>query len=322
MNEKQIDAHGNPRGMRLTGAGELAYTVHEGNILVLLGHEKFTPGWRQGSHKWSAFSGKVDNHENALEGAAREFLEESCACVPMLTAHRSPASQREIIGMLREKARQVEQVTYFKGERLVYCTFIMRIPYAAYDEVFRESIGKLHELDSVCRYFYRTWKMAAIVPRFMRPGFALSSCVIVAEVHVKGDTEVELVLHEHGTTTDVISTLEVGVDVATALKLVQGAWEQVLAYLELRLHDPILSHPAVKLTRSRQLVIGARVNKAYLEKCEIRWWKLNDLLNLQEIQTAAGVDGDFRRFFIENISKLAVHINVMEQSHSTSRKAG
>lgn len=302
--------------MRLTGAGVLAYTVHEGKILVLLGREKFTPGWRQGSHKWSTFSGKVDNHENALEGAAREFLEESCACVPILTTSPSHANHRDIIDMLREKARQVEQITYCKGERLVYCTFIVRIPYAAYDAVFQESISKLHELDSICRYFYRTWKLAAIIPRFMRPGFLLSNCLIVADVRVTGNTEVELVLHERGTWTDVIITLEVGIDVATALKSVREAWERVLAYLELRLHDPILSHPAVNVTRSRQLVIGVRVNKAYLEKCEIRWWNLDDLLNLQDIQTAAGIDGDFRRFFIENISNLAAHIKLMEKSRS------
>uniref|UniRef100_A0A6C0BZI2 Nudix hydrolase domain-containing protein n=1 Tax=viral metagenome TaxID=1070528 RepID=A0A6C0BZI2_9ZZZZ len=318
MNEKKFGGHENPlASMRLTGAGVLVYTVRDGNILVLLGREKYTPGWRQGSHKWSTFSGKVDLHENALEGAAREFLEESCACVPVLAACELPATLPDVMDRLRSKARQVEQITYFKGERLVYCTFIMHIPYDVYDEVFRDSITKLHELDSICRFFYRTWKLASIVPRFMRPGYALSSCLVVANVRVTGNSEVELVLHEDGDTRDVITTLEVSAEVARALKIVQEAWSKVLTYLELRVHDPILLHPAVDLKKSRQIVVGARVNKAYLEKCEIRWWKLEELLNLQDIQSTAGQESEFRKLFIENISNLATHIKMMEKNSQT-----
>ena len=67
--------------MRFTGAGVLVYAIDEKDVYVLLGREKETPGWRQGSKKWSSFSGKIEINETPLQTAAREFREETCAAV-------------------------------------------------------------------------------------------------------------------------------------------------------------------------------------------------------------------------------------------------
>lgn len=311
MNEKKFDTHGNlHKTMRLTGAGVLVYSVHKDEILILLGREKYTPGWKQGSHKWSSFSGKVDHHENAVEGAAREFLEESCACVPIMHLPPAHVSKSDIVSILQNKAKQIEQISYNKGERLVYCTFITRIPYAPYNEVFQNSITKLHELDIVCRYFYRTWKLASVIPRFMRRGFELTSKLIVVNVSVINQTDVELVLHEENNDEDVVMMIEVEVDVIVALKTVQQAWDRVMSYLTLRLNDPILLHPAVNLRKSRQTIVSARVNKAFLEKCELRWWKLDDLL---DIASTNNCNGEFRKLFLDNISHFGDQIKLMER---------
>lgn len=299
--------------MRVTGAGVLAYTVHRGNVLVLLGRERIIPGWRYGSHKWSNFSGKVEMNESALEGAAREFVEESCACVPVSSCHSAPTRPSDVLSKLRTNAHLIEQSTDYKGETLVYSTYIIRIPHSEYESVFRGVRDKLQELDTICRHFYRVRKHAANIPRFMRLGFMLSAQIVVADINVVGSNEVEIVLHESGTSADIVSMIEVCSATAMDLLAVQVAWRRVVDYLEWNGNDPIISHPALQITRSRHRIVSITVNKAYLEKCEIRWWKLNALLDMQYDMSVTGGDGAFRKIFIDNIASLGDHILQIEQ---------
>lgn len=64
---------------RLCGAGILPFCVPEdgGEILFLLGREKYVPGWR-GSNRWSAFEGGSKGGEVCVQCAVREFVEETC----------------------------------------------------------------------------------------------------------------------------------------------------------------------------------------------------------------------------------------------------
>ena len=142
--------------MRLTGSGVLVYDRKGKEIHVLLGRGSETPGWRQGSHKWSAFSGKVEFQEGALEAAAREFTEEAWACVPLRDDSAPTSTAREA----------VEQSTLVKGEHLLYCTYQLRMPYAQFDKVFADTRAQLLELNAVFRCFYRAKKLADAAPRF------------------------------------------------------------------------------------------------------------------------------------------------------------
>ena len=300
--------------MRLTGAGVLAYTVHRGEILVLLGRERETPGWKQGSHKWSSFSGKVEANENAIQGAAREFAEEACACVP-IGGQQVPARVAEVEDMLRRHARPVEQTTLVRGERLVYFTYIVRVPHAPYEDEFFRTRERLLELDNVFRNFYRIKKLADAAPRFFFPGFILSSHITVADFRVLNDTEVEVRMHEEGVTAELVSVFSVSAETVAPLRTLQTAWDDLQDYVRVRSHDPIFSHPAVNIVTSRKCIVNAFVNKAYLEKCEIKWWKLSELLRLQE-QPWSHSESAFRKLFLENLSTLAKHIMIVEETHN------
>jgi len=301
--------------MRLTGAGVLVYTVHQGEILVLLGRERETPGWRQGSHKWSSFSGKVESHENALQGAAREFAEEACACVP-IAGQEVPTKVQDVADMLRLHARAVEQSSQSKGERLVYFTYIVRVPHHPYEDYFARTREKLLELDAVFRNFYRVKKQVEGAPRFFLPGFVLSARITVVSFHVSSDTEVEVTMHEEDSLADLVTVFSVSAEVAMNLRELEEAWQEVQDFIRARSHDPIFSHPAVNVETSRKQIVSAYVNKAYLEKCEIRWWKLSDLLRLQE-QPWNSADSPFRRLFLENVSTLARHVMHLEEQRTT-----
>lgn len=60
--------------------GVLPISIANGQIYILLGMEKYVPGWRD-SNLWDAFGGKLDPGEDARTGAAREFYEESMGAI-------------------------------------------------------------------------------------------------------------------------------------------------------------------------------------------------------------------------------------------------
>ena len=300
--------------MRLTGAGVLVYAVDRGEIHVLLGRERETLGWREGSHKWSPFSGKVEGDENSLEGAAREFMEESCACVP--EAQGDFITLQEVRDELRLRARAVEQTMEYKGEQLVYCTYILRVPLLAYEERFAATQARLLGLDEVFRDYYRAKKQLDAVPRFLLPGFTLSSCIVVADFRIKG-AEVEVVLHEEDSVEELVVVFGVSAEIMEALRGIEPAWRAVQSFVQAHLHDPIMSHPAVKIVTSRDQVVNAYINRAYLEKCEIRWWPLAELL----MEPTKRADSPFRRLFLENLTVLASHIMMQEQQSNAAALA-
>ena len=53
----------------ITAGGILVYTIHNNEILLLLGKEKLTG--------YSAFSGFIEKNESVINGVDREFFEES-----------------------------------------------------------------------------------------------------------------------------------------------------------------------------------------------------------------------------------------------------
>ncbi len=74
---------------KICSAGILPFAIAPNaanDIYVLLGKEENIPGWNFGSHKWCDFSGGTDRTDIDVETtAAREFVEESMAVVPLKT---------------------------------------------------------------------------------------------------------------------------------------------------------------------------------------------------------------------------------------------
>jgi predicted NUDIX family NTP pyrophosphohydrolase len=294
--------------MRLTGAGVLVYSIYNGELLVLLGREREMPGWRQGSHKWSAFTGRVESHEDALQGAAREFIEESCACLPI--AGVVPKNSAEAARLLQKHAHPVELTSVCKGEQLRYNVYMARVEHSAYELAFARTRARLMELDAVFRQFYRAKKTADAAPRFFLPGFVLSADITVVDFHVLNEREVEVVMRERAREADLVITFDVDPSVAVALCGLEAAWERVREYIQQHQHDPIFQHPGVHIACSQGRVVAAYVNKAYLEKCEIRWWRLEDLLTAHAQPWV--LTGQFRKFFLDNLWQLSKHLKQLE----------
>lgn len=72
---------------KFRSAGILPYAIAPNiaqDIYILLGKEEHVPGWKHGSNKWCDFSGGATCEDIDIETtAAREFVEESLAMVPL-----------------------------------------------------------------------------------------------------------------------------------------------------------------------------------------------------------------------------------------------
>ena len=66
-------------------AGILCYSYAETtqDIYFLLGRQRQTADWPRGSNRWSEFGGCVEEGESEVHCAAREFVEESMALIPI-----------------------------------------------------------------------------------------------------------------------------------------------------------------------------------------------------------------------------------------------
>lgn len=303
--------------MRISGAGVLCYThlPNGGGLAVLLGKEKETPGWRQGSNKWSSFSGKVDSTEEACQGAAREFVEESLAVVPLVEGGAVPVNIDEIARLLSTDRDMstgggMLEVRGKNESPCRYVVYIQHIPYEDYSVRFQETRKQLLELDAIFRAFQACRKGTGCLPRCVLPGARLSPVLVVVAVRLLMDgVTLQLTLCDE--TSGQKNTIEVEISEAGKKQVVAfaAAWEAVLDRVS-TVNDPLLSHPAVTVHRLHGHVVGAFVKKSYLEKSEIRWWSLNDLEHTAANTRASGRQASdaFRHYFLESVPLLAAAV--------------
>jgi hypothetical protein len=308
MSEDAIDevAARPGRALRVATAGVLCFSVRSnGKIVVLLGREKETVGWKQGSNKWSSFSGRTEAGEEAPEGAAREFVEESLAVVPLTACMPVPARASDVSQVLRDRGRRVE--LWMRGRDAdsppsLHVSFVHRVPYTDYPSRFRSLRTLLVECDTRFRAFHKTKKAAEWLPRLLFPGYRVSpSLTVVNGTQRHGGVDLELwddiagaVVHQH---------IRLAGDAVREVQEVYEAWADVLAYLERNRNNRVLSHPAVTVQRVNRHIVGAYVNKCYLEKSEVRWWGLEELERAGQQRPM-----EFRRFFADAIPELVAGV--------------
>lgn len=309
--------------VRVASAGVLCFSRRsDGKLVILLGREKETLGWKQGSNKWSSFSGRVEPGEDVEDGAAREFVEESLAVVAIDQSMPIPARVADVSQTLRVTGNRVEiqmlsrdQTTGAATEDpprpvVLHVSFVQRVPYADYPARFRALRTLLVECDTRFRTYHRTKKAAEHLPRLLFPGYHFSTTLTVVNGIVQrnvggsGGATVELSIWDDVACALVHQHICLSGEAAREVNEVYEAWADVLAYIERNKNHHALSHPAVSIQRVNRYVVGAYVNKCYLEKSEVRWWGLEELE-----RTGKQRPHEFRRFFSDALAQLiaAVH---------------
>ena len=283
---------------RLCGSGVVCYARRrDGHVWLLLGRERETPGWTQGSRRWSSFSGRVEAGESALQNAAREFVEESCAAVALEEGGRVPVRTSDVERCLA-RASVVERGFVARGgEAARHVTFVARVPFADQPAQFARFRGQLMRLDAVFRALYRARKDCEAAPRLVFPGFEMSPRLVTQDLELDDVEEPpKLRVTLWSAWGRELVELQPTAPMLPELRRLRDA----LAVVRCCVAEPeaaaALAHPAVRVTRVGGVVAHARVDRAFLEKSELRWF---EAVELEQARAEGRLADDFRRCFLE-----------------------
>lgn len=118
-----------PPPRRVIGSSILPFSIDErfGNVYWLLGREQRVPGW-VGSERWSDFGGAAKPGESPPWTAAREFVEETCACIPTYTGQTTPTDSYIPLAKALQEGEYTFKLLTPVGADGVYVTYAMQIP--------------------------------------------------------------------------------------------------------------------------------------------------------------------------------------------------
>lgn len=283
-------------------------------IVVLLGKEREVPGWKHGSLKWCGFSGRAEEGETPLASASREFLEESCSTV-MLTDNATVPARADEVAMALQKAKSVSHTVKApppSEEYLYHVTYLCKVPFdKGAPERFRRVQEDLKKVDAVFRAFYRLKKALENVPRFFFPGFSVAEGVVTVNVRtiVKENLVYVDFFDRHSADPSLMKTWKTQVSPLVAKEAAElgEAWAEVTSFVEKECDSSIFSHPAVLLTRHQNILVSAYVNRCYLEKTELAWFRLEDLEAADRWKTRE----EFRRHFLDALRSFGPQIRTL-----------
>ena len=284
----------------LNGAGIICFSQipQTKEYAIILGRERMTPGWRQGSHKWSSFSGRLDNSEDAFSGASREFVEESMGIIPLDDTMDKPVSCKCVQTHLL-KASYEGIVTHTCESKEIplrkHLSFVCRIPYSPLiPSEFRTLRERLLVLDDIFKRYHRIRKTLCEVPRLFVPGFRLSPFVVVTDVRVAA-TYIEVDTGSETCAESTTTEYMCGESIKLETSRIAKAWNDVKAAVE-----EAAAHPALVTKRAGDVLIGAYVERSYMEKSEVKWWTIGEL---EKISRSKQTD-NFRRCFTDVLPSL------------------
>lgn len=287
---------------------------------MLLGKERESGSWPAGSNRWSGFSGRVDPAERTALGAAREFLEESLHSVRLgCRGREAPAADDQERGPEYESLEGVEEVlrraltleNVIQGRMEIqkHITYLVPVAFLDYPGIFQSCRQELLGMNRVVARFANARRLCLRrLSNLFVPGRALTSELHVRDLRMLSDCEVEVELWN---STDFAKSYHVFIltpDVMREFKRFNSSWRAMLRFMEEKRGGGICDHPAVQSIRMDGMLCSARIDKANLEKSELRWWPLAELKAV--IRNKAQYRGIFRHCFLEFLDGL---VSAIEQ---------
>jgi hypothetical protein len=59
----------------------------------------------------------------------------------------------------------------------------------------------------------------------------------------------------------------------------------------------VLDHPAVRIEKAGEKIVSAHVNRSYMEKSEVQWWRVQELTPISAARTSQRAER-FRPYFL------------------------
>jgi hypothetical protein len=306
-----VDDRREERRELLCGSGVLCYAICSRNrVKVLLGRERETVGWHLGSGKWSTFSGRTEVNESAIQSAAREFVEESCAAVALDVCDSLPM-RREVAEARLEGQPSLTRSFESRGVAYKHITLLRAIPFAGgrHPILFSDFRRRLVKLDNALHSYTGARRACSELPRFLLPGSSLSETLVTLSSDVIGDTDcVDVTVLDTSSDERHVVRVRVSSSEARLLSHLGGELANLRTYLASRGADTILQHPAVTVRTVGGVVVDVSVDRSFLEKSEIRWFDVSELRTALHNQ---GCASSFRRCFLESIPLLLQKLEIL-----------
>lgn len=298
---------------KCAGAGVVCYALDDNNeIVILLGKEREVVGWKQGSRRWGAFSGRAEDGEDALRCAAREFVEETCASIPLDVDMAIPTSTPVVLSKLEMSpifCRTCQRTTPVPVE-FSHTSYLCRIAYReAYTRTFHLIRSQLVEVEAALREYQVLRKTMEHIPRLLLPGYAVAPTVVAVDFTVDSLQKLLSVEYRDSERQEEKIELTFAASPAACYEALNlwHAWKALELWVVAREHEPIFCHPAVQIHRHCGRITHVEVRRSYFEKTEVAWWRLEDLEALSRSGDRWRLDA-FRRYFLENITDIGDQI--------------
>lgn len=250
-----------------SGVVPIAYD-RDGDLCLLLGRERYLPNWK-GSCRWSGFEGSRKESESLDDTACREFEEESM---------RVLASTDSIVRMVRDDTAWKKIVLRIQNDRFperYHCTHVVHVDYEeGAPETFHSERLRVEAIDRTAQEM-----------RITKPE-GLGEYVLDVLEGDGGNCEVRTVRD------DVIRAQVFGGD----------AGKDVLKWARVRdrvkaLTDEHPIPPSVVVQKRYGFLHDVVVEKDFLEKDQLRWWKTKHLLEV--LRNKGQLENDrFRPYFL------------------------
>ena len=306
---------------RLVGAGVLcAAKDPHGDIVLLLGREREILNWKYGSSKWCSFSGRAEEGEDALSTATREFVEESCSMVRLQEEATLPCLAKDVAWCLKQAlpAQKLIRSVHPDEGMLSHVTFLCRVPF---DDTLSSRFAEVHQRLSranvVFKEYQRTKKACDALPRSFMPGFAFGEHMFTVGLSVEdpeGTVAIEILDGAHDQV--YTWTFRLSNKACQEAKAVSGAWKCVETFVAQEQASGILGHPALILNFERTRLVSAFVDRSFLEKTDLAWFKLS---SLEDASTLKGRE-QFKTHFLEAVRSFSPMIrSLFLEDHIESR---
>jgi len=199
---------------------------------------------------------------------------------------------------------------------LYHVTYICRVPF---DEQVVERFKRVHtglkDMDAVFKRFHRTKKTMEHLPASFLPGYAMDESLLTVNLRActRENTVYLDLMKEGGKDASLTTwTFKTSPSIAREAEEISQAWAAVIQYIEEHQNKDLLQHPAVLLSYRGDRLLSAYVNRCYLEKTELKWFKLSDLECMDRWKSRE----DFRKNFLDNIRQFSSQIRCLFQGEA------
>lgn len=288
----------------IIGAGILPVSVDSAGVVrMLLGKERYINHWR-GSLKWSGFEGGRKPGEEIETTAAREFIEESIACLA-LDDDRRPTIRGVVEYLKSEKyvARIVLCIVHGEqSERRYHVTYVVQVPYQRdCPSSFLQRRKVIVEMQGKYNTHLKLNDTILSTTNLPHEGRADEDIAALTRVEDRNG-----VLHVEYIDSDENRHVHEHAELSPELRSSYLRWFELRNALtrDCNIFETECEGALTAQRNAVNVVVSIKFNEDFIEKQIVQWWPTSDLKRV--IQNGGYVNSDFFRAYFLPVMQRAL----------------